>query len=316
MAWSSVAGIFGTFVMTQIELPAAGRLLPSFREWRRIFFFGASSTAGQVLGVINSTAANMLIGRILSPVAVGLYSRAFSMVTLFHQAILQGLSPVVLSNIAMRHREGGDVAALMVKSLTYITALGWPFFSFIALLTFPVMRILFGDQWDAAVPLARLISIAVMIGLLDSTTWEAMQGTGSVGKYAVLQAFTVPMGVILLVLALLYGKSIEAVGWAAIASSIVHVAASLMVLRRLVRLRILGLAGAVVKSAWITVASSIVPAAVVSFMTIGPDHIWLPLIIAGVGAGVGFLTVIFATRHPLADEIKQMLTTGRRFVFR
>ena len=142
-----------------------------------------------------------------------------------------------------------------------------------------------------------------------------MQGTGSVGKYAVLQAFTVPIGVILLVVALLFGKSIEAVGWAAIASSIVHVAASLMVLRKLVRLQILALAAAVVKSAGIAVASSIVPAAVVSFMTIGPDHIWVPLIIAGVGAGVGFLAAIFATRHPLADEVKEMWATGRRFVF-
>jgi O-antigen/teichoic acid export membrane protein len=216
----------------------------------------------------------------------------------------------------MRHREGGDVGALMVRNLTYITALGWPFFSFVALLTFPVMRILFGDQWDAAVPLARLVAVAAMIGLLDAQTWEAMQGTGSVGRYAVLQAFTVPIGTILLTLALLYWRSIEAVGWVSIISSTIHVIASIAFLRRLANLRVLDLLRAMSKSAVISIFSSIVPALVVLTTAIGPDHIWLPLIVAGGGAGIGFLSATFGLRHPLSDEIKKVWGTGIRFVIR
>ena len=111
LAWSSVAGAIAVFVVTQFELPSAGRLLPSLREWRHIVAFGALSTVGQALNEVWAAAPNVIIGRLLSPIAVGLYSRAFGMVTLFSQAILEGLSPVALSAIAMRHREGGEFAA-------------------------------------------------------------------------------------------------------------------------------------------------------------------------------------------------------------
>ncbi len=316
LAWSSVAGSVAIFVMVHIELPQAARLLPSFREWRRITSFGIKSTAGQILGEVGQAAPNMLIGRILSPVAVGFYSRATGVVSLFSQSILEGLSPVAVSALAMHHRQGGDVGAFMVRGLTHITALGWPFFTFVALLTFPVIRILFGDQWDAAVPLARLVCIAVIIGLLDSMTWAALQGTGSVGKYAVIQAFTVPFGIAVLASALIYGGSIEAAGYAAMINATVHVTASLTVIRRLMGLPIRDLARGVAKSAGIAILSNIIPGIVVMTMTIDTEHLWLPLIVAGCGAGVSFVAATFVLRHPLADEIIELLGTGMRLLAR
>ena len=316
MAWSSVAGMVAIFLMSQVELPAAGRLLPSLREWRRIISFGALNTFGQVLGEAGTAAPNVLIGHIMSPTAVGFYSRAFGMTSLFSQAILEGLAPVALATVAVRHREGRNVSGLMIQGLTRITAFGWPFFSFTAILTFPVMRILFGGQWDDAVPLARLISIAAMIGLLDSMTWAVLQGTGSVARYAILQAFTVPVQISVLSVALVYGKSLEAVGWASITGTLIHVVASLVYLRQLVGLQIVELMRAVTKSALLAVFCSIIPAVVSSSMTIGPSNIWPPLLLGAAGAGVGFLGGVFLLSHPLADDIRDAITQGRAIFFR
>jgi len=315
MAWQSVAGTVALFLMTRIELPAAGRLLPSLREWRHIVSFGALSTIGQVLGEVGSAAPNILIGRILSPSAVGFYSRASGIATLFIQAILEGLSPVAVSAVAMRHREGRDIRGLMLQGLTHVTAIGWPFFSFVALLTFPVMRILFGEQWDSAVPLARLFCLASIIGLLDTMTWAVLQGTGSVGRYAVLQAFTVPANIAILSVALVFGGSLEAVGWATLLSAAVHVAASLTFLRRLIGIRFRDILNSVAKSAGLALFSSVAPAVVLLVMPVGPGNIWVPALLGATGGGVGFIGAVFLLKHPLADEVASVFRQARRFAW-
>ena len=311
MAWSSVAGSIALFLMTRIELPAAGRLLPSLREWRHVVSFGVLSTVGQVLGEVGSAAPDLLIGRILSPAAVGFYSRAWSIRALFSRAILEGLSPVAVSAVAMRHREGGDIRGLMLQGLTHVTAIGWPFFSFVALLTFPVMRILFGDQWDSAVPLARLLCLSAMVGLLDAMTWAVLQGTGSVGKYAVLQAFTVPTRVVILIVALVLGGNLEAVGWASMLATVIHVAASLTFLRRLIGIRLREILSAVTKSAGLALFSSVAPTIVLLFMPVGPGDIWVPALLGACGAGIGFTGAVFLLKHPLADEVATIFRQAR-----
>jgi O-antigen/teichoic acid export membrane protein len=314
MAWSSVAGVCATFVVTQFELPSTARLMPSLREWRHIASFGAYSTLGQILTQIRVAAPDMVIGRVLFPAAVGLYSRAFGMASLFSQAILEGMSPVALSAIAMRHRDGGNIRDLWLRGITHISAFGWPFFSFVTILTFPVMRILFGDQWDAAVPVARLICIAAMIGLIDSMTWATLQGTGSVGKYALLQLFTVPTEIAVMIGALAYEHDIIAAGWTAIFGSMLHVSASLYFLNRLADIRLRDVAEAVGKSAALAVLTSIAPALVTLFMQIGPGHLWLPVLIAGGGSGISFILGILVLRHPIADEVRGALTHAQQLV--
>ena len=304
MAWSSLVGVVATFVMAQFEHPAGGRLLPSFREWRRITSFGVVSTVGQILREVGRSAPNVIIGAMINPAAVGLYSRGAGLIRLFSQGVLEGFAPVALSTVALRHREGGDLRDFVLRSLAHITALAWPFFCFAVLLAFPVIRILFGDQWDDAVPITRLLCAAAMVGILDAMTWAVLQGTGSVGKFAVLQAIIVPARVVLLVGVLLTWRNLEVAGWAAIASSTLRIAVSVTFMQKMGIVRAIEILGAVAKSAALAICSSIGPLMVVVLMPIGPQHIWGPFLSAACSAALGFIGAVFFFRHPLADEVR------------
>ena len=315
MAWSSIAGVVALVIMGQFVHPSSGRLLPSLKEWRRVISFGVLSTGSQLLLEAKAAAPDALIGRLMSPVAVGFYSRAVGLLALFSQAVMEGLSPVALSEVGMRHRGGGDVRGFVLQTLTHVTALGWPFFSFVALMTLPIMRVLFGGQWDEAVPLTKLLCIAGMIGILDCMTWAVLQGTGSVGKYLTLQVFVVPAQIAILGIALVFGKSLQAVGISSILNASLQVTASMIFLRRTVGLRPIDVFSAVVKSAGVAVCSSIAPALVAIFATLsGPGHFWIPLLIAGAGAGVGFIGGVFLLKHPLMNEMTKLFAHARGII--
>ncbi|HUN50331.1 MAG TPA: oligosaccharide flippase family protein, partial [Candidatus Sulfotelmatobacter sp.] len=315
MAWASVIGLVVTVIAAQFEHPSSGRLLPSLKEWRQVISFGAWSTAGQALTEIGIGAPDVLIGRLMNPAAVGFYSRANGLLETFNQSVIAGVSPVALSAIAMRSREGKDVRDFLLQSLTHITAVGWPFFCFVALFAFPIIRILFGDQWDASVPLVRLLCIAAIIRLTATMNWSVLQGTGSIVKFVSSLAITVPVQIVLLVIALMSSQGLEGVGYAIIASAVVQAVVSFVFLRSVTKMSLGDLIGATAKSGALAVASSVVPLIVVLTMPTGPDNLWLPLLIAAAGAAIGFGGAAFLLKHPLAEEMRNLIKLGWRSVF-
>jgi len=149
------------------------------------------------------------------------------------------------------------------------------------------------------------------VGLLDTMTWAVLQGTGSVGKYAVLQAFTVPTRVVLLTVALVLGGDLEAVGWAIMLATVIRVAASLTFLQRLIGIRFSEIVTAVAKSAGVALFSSVAPTIVLLFMRVDPGDIWVPTLLGACGAGIGFIGAVFLLKHPLADEVADIFRQAR-----
>jgi len=101
--------------------------------------------------------------------------------------------------------------------------------------------------------------------------------------------------------------SVEAVA----ASQILVYAIATVLYYRKVRdfdaLRVRKCARALAPSVAVTLGSGIVPAAVLFWPGFLHDHMITGLAIAGLGAGVGWLLVAIATRHPLLDEMQRVM---------
>ena len=71
---------------------------------------------------------------------------------------MDGVSPVVLPAFAASDRAGENLKALYLTATSNLLAIAWPFFTVQALMAFPIINLLFGDQWDAAAPLLVVFS--------------------------------------------------------------------------------------------------------------------------------------------------------------
>src|SRR3546814_12539477 len=68
--------------------------------------------------------------------------------------------PVLLPAFAAKLRQGHALKDSYLRGVAYLTAVGWPFSVVLALLAHPILRVLFGPQWDAAVPLVQILCLA------------------------------------------------------------------------------------------------------------------------------------------------------------
>jgi O-antigen/teichoic acid export membrane protein len=311
LAWGSVAGSIATCIMgmaTRRSRPYG--LSPTLSEWRRVVSFGTIATASVLVSSIGEEAPDLIVGRFLGVEALGLYGRASGIVAAFNRLISSSIAPVAVSALALRHRSGAEMRSEFITGTTMITGVAWPFFAFLGLMAFPIVRILCGDAWDAAVPVARILSISGAIAALANLNQLALQAKGAVKESLKLHLLVQPIVIGAIVLGAQF--DLRAVGGAFIFGSIVFLIASYRYLDKLIGVSLVDVVVAARASLVVTATSSIGPAIVLAEMSAGESVQWIPLALASASAVIGWLVGILLSHHLLARELMDIMAVARR----
>jgi O-antigen/teichoic acid export membrane protein len=284
----------------------------SLSSWRDILPFGAKMTLSDLASQLGNQSANLVVGKMLGLSAAGIYSRGYGPVNMFEDKVVGAISAVSYPAFAAEHRESGTAPQLYLRSLVYLTGISWPFFVFAALMALPMIRIMFGNQWDAAVPLMRWLCCAALVGTLTYQCNQLFVAVGRVGAASVVevQYQLVRVGVVIAAAFV----SLEAV---AASQIFVYVIATVLYYRRVSdfdALRVGKCARDLIPSVVVTVASGIAPAIVYAWPGFLPAHLVSGLFLAGVGAGLGWIAGAALVSHPLLGEVRRVLDRGRAYL--
>lgn len=312
MAWASLAAMLMLILGCTIwghkyRAPGLG-----LSEWRRVLPFGVNRTLSDIASELGQQSANIVVGKMLGLTAAGFYSRGYSVVNIFRDKVVSAITAVAYPAFAAEHRNTGTAPALFLRSLVYLTGISWPFFAFAALMAFPMVRILFGDQWDAAVPLMQWLCVAAIVGTL---IYQCNQFFVAVGQVKVVTTIEIQYQLVrvgLAVVAALY--SVQAV---AASQILVYVIATALYYRKMhgyAALAIGKCARALLPSVAVTATASIVPAAILLWPDLLPQHRLPAFMVAVVGCGIGWLFGVVAVKHPLLDEIRQLTSRFRGYL--
>lgn len=310
MAWAAVASMSAS-AMGCLVWGGQHRVRGlGLSEWKRVLHFGMNRTVADIVEQFGEQSANIVVGRMLGMADAGFYSRGYGTVNMFRSNVIGAISSVAFPAYARDNREANAAPFLYRKSLAYITGISWPFFAFCIFMAYPLVRIAFGDQWDAAVPLMRWLCGAAMVGTL---VYQCNWLLTAIGRYREVTHVEIQyqsLRVVLAVLAAFY--SVEAV---AASQVVVYVAAAFLYYRKLARypdLRLRPVVKALTASATLTVATCMVPAAVFwLWLGASSDHYVSAFLVSAGGAGIAWMLSIFVFKHPLSFELGRAWTVLR-----
>jgi O-antigen/teichoic acid export membrane protein len=302
LAWALLAANLLTAVLlVSLSRPLLWIFRPSLARWREILSFGGYASINAILNVVYVQLPQLLLGRLQTFDAVGLYSRATTLCQLGDLAVLSAVQPVVLPALAQQVRSGGALKEPYLRAMTYNTALQWPFLVVLAVLADPIVRLLLGAQWSAAVPIVQITAVATLFSFPAFLTYPVLVATGRIKDTLRLNLTSLPPSFALIALAAPFG--VEALA----ASALVTLPLQIYVALRFVRVSIpfswRELAVAVRSSAVVTLCAAATPVVVVA---LNGFHADLPLpaaIGAMAGAGVGWMFGLRITRHALLKEL-------------
>ncbi len=184
-AWALVAQALVAPAVGLVVTLGAARWRPRARlSWQHLSDltgFGSKVLGTDLLSMAGRRADDLLVGAFLGPVALGFYTVAFRTYSILLEIVVYSVSSVafpVFSRIA-HDRDRMARAVLAASRLGALVMI--PAFVGMAILAPDIVPLLFGDQWEASVPVLRILSIAALIVSVTFFVNEVILSMGKAG---------------------------------------------------------------------------------------------------------------------------------------
>lgn len=301
LAWGSLATTVLNALVAVYFRPKFFPWLPGTREIRRVLSFGFRLTASSLFSDMANSAPELLLGKLQSLAAAGFYSRAFGLVQMFYRLFVDAVSAVCLPWFASQTREHGGFVEPFLKSTAYVTALGWSFCLAVICLAQPIVRLLYGSQWDQSVDLARLLAVAMALNVPVALCSTALMASGAAS--AIARATVVASLSAIAFAAVGATQGLLGLGVAVIVSSAVSSVIWLRATARHIGLPMQGMLRALRQSGLVALSAAIWPALALWLYGPYPANVVMPLVLGGVGGLTGFVAGVMLFNHPLKREL-------------
>ena len=304
LAWGSLAGTLANALLATAFRPADYPWLPGLRKLREVLSFGSKMAGTAVLNTVATGAPDFLLGKLQGMEATGLYSRANGMVAMFKGLINDAVLTVAAPHFARIHREGGERETAFLKSMAYMTVVGWTFCGTLAALAEPAVRVLYGPQWATSAALVPALALAVALQIPVGICHALLTGLGLAKQ---LLRGTV-VATVVVVGAVWAGAlhSLPVLAWCTVAAFAFNLLLWLAVTTRSASLRLgpmLRVAGQSLRVALPAMAPAWAVGWTMEGSSLGDSlH---QLLLAGPAVAIVFVALCLATGHPIAEEIRR-----------
>ena len=178
MAWANLINIVVTGAMARWALGRSLPWIPGFSQLKGIVHFGLGNLLTALLKAADNALPDILLGRWMTPTAVGLFSRANSTVNMVSTALLPTVNYFALPYMAKVHHANGPVAVEYLRATSLINSLILPALAAIAVLAHDIVSLLYGSTWLQAVPAVPWLCLAYAISSLFTLSAPVLTGVG------------------------------------------------------------------------------------------------------------------------------------------
>ena len=311
MAWAGLVAVLLRTLGANMARPMFWAFRPSLAGWRDILTFGAWSTATGIVNVIHDTLPQLIIGRVLGMVTVGLLGRAQVVCQLPDKLISSALHPVVLPALAEHARRGGSLKEPYLLGLSYMAAVHVPAMVCLALLAEPIVlypaRAAMGRSADPgaahgnwsglAVPRLSHLSDAVALGRIRDTLVSSL--------------ISIPPSILLIAAAAPHG--ITAVAAASLVTGPLQAFVAVSFVRRHISLGWAEILRAAAPGAVATLGAAAGIVAVMSLLGFRTALSFGEMLVAILAAGLGWLAGLWLGDHQLIGELRRLWIQVRRW---
>jgi O-antigen/teichoic acid export membrane protein len=153
-------------------------LKPKFSNIKPIISLGIYSSLSNFFNKSIVTAPDIIIGKVGSALQVGMFSRGLGFVEFLSSGVYQSIAPVALPYLSSIKNNKNNVTEAYTMATVMMGAFLWPVLAVASLTSLSVIRFFFGDQWDAAAPIASIIAVWAMLKAVHSLVPELLLSCG------------------------------------------------------------------------------------------------------------------------------------------
>ena len=126
---------------------------------RSMIAFGMNLTGRHLVSFFSDQLDNILIGRFCGAYSLGLYSRAYNLVSMPRRLINWPMASVLIPSLSVLQDKPERYRRFFRRAIEKIVFFGHPIAALLILAADEIIMTLLGDQWRQAIPIFRLLGI-------------------------------------------------------------------------------------------------------------------------------------------------------------
>jgi len=305
LAWGAFAQQVARVVISQWR---NGFLMPwplSFTGAGPVLRFGGGSSLLLISGSLGGKLPDLIIGRAIDQLAVGLFARATGLAAQLRMLVSGAVAGVFYPAFARIRDRGEPLGPHYERVVACYCAATWPAMAGLAVLAEPLIRLLYGERWIAAAPVLQWVAISQICFIALPLHVELPILLGRM-RPLVSRCFLDTLASILLLMAGAF-FGLEAAAASRVAYGIVWIAIFAGFLQRLIGFNWFAMLLMYARSGLATIAA-VAPLLLIYAFWQKPSELGLGPMLVGIAFGViGWLVALRLCRHPAIDEIKGIL---------
>jgi len=171
IAWMGIAGAAFRIAVFAAKRILLSRDTPNDGSFGRMLGYGWKLTLSGLVHAIYLNAYQLVVGKVFSPVAVGLFARGQRWAALPVEVVNESIGRIALPNLA-----GGHVSARR-----YVAANGlvlWPVVAALFIFADRIVGFVLGENWLACVPYLRILLVGVLFTPLTNISLQYIRAKG------------------------------------------------------------------------------------------------------------------------------------------
>jgi O-antigen/teichoic acid export membrane protein len=301
LAWGLVIATMFEFVLYFFVRSDVVSWKPSFRGFKPIISFGIYNTLINVLYRFENSAPDIILGKAGTVRDVALFSRGAGFLTFVNEMITAGVWQVALPAMSKIKRDGGDVNEGYIKASLLLGGLVLPVLAVAAVSAYPVILLIFGEQWVESVPIAQVIVGWVMLKSVHTLSTPLLISTENEKAAVIKQLIVFSACVVAGIIAAPYGMYYMA--WAMVFAGFVDLVIGSYVLYHCLGINPWMFLRSILSNvliAFFCVIVAFILDFILDFKTVEPlaAFVCLALIMPPT-----WFCCVFLVKHPLSDEV-------------
>ncbi|MEZ5652545.1 MAG: oligosaccharide flippase family protein [Burkholderiaceae bacterium] len=296
LAWGFWIGSLAETAALLWLRPPGTPFKPSFVGLGKLMRFGVFVSVSNMFNQFAENMPDLVLGRVANMASVGLFSRGFGLALFLHKVIVMAVQPVVLPHLSNVKRQGASVGHAYLDAVNLQLAFSLPVFAVAGAAAFALIRALFGDQWDASVPIASVMAIW---GMFMSVHFHAASLLMAIGRERVLMWVELAVFLVRVICVIAAApQGLIAVAWGMVASGVFEFALKSLVLRGMIEMPLRALAAVLVPNLLLAALCwSVLWAIDVTLYDLHGSNPWPTVLVVAVSMTLTWLIGLRLLRH-------------------
>ena len=221
--WALVCQTLSSTLLRLVLFPLYTKWHPnrpfSKSSFQHLWQYGSRLIVTGIMGVIIRNISSILIGRFYNKEQVGYYSRSQSMAAVPSETLFSVLSSVTFPALCECQENQERWMGVYRRVLFNTVLIVCPIIILLALLSEPLVIVLFTEKWAACIPMLQALLLARMFLPIGATHTSLLRSAGDTTLYMKLYFITGPISLLAVVIAIPFG--VVAMAWATFVGALI-----------------------------------------------------------------------------------------------